>query len=79
MDAAIEAGSDLVSVDAGKMNLRDPETCPRGHAKPLVLDSRKRKGFRRKLLKCRICGAEWPAFFSLIDPRKVTIEPRTSI
>jgi len=61
------------------VKLRDPETCPNGHAKHRVIDSRKRKGFRRKVLRCRICGAEWKAFFSLIDPRKVRIEPRTSI
>lgn len=61
------------------MKLRDPETCPNGHAKPRVIDSRKRKGFRRKRLRCRICGAEWAAYFSLLDPRKVRIEVRASI
>lgn len=60
------------------MKLRDPETCPHGHAKARVIDSRKRKGFRRKMLRCQICGAKWPAFFSLIDPRKIVIEHRPS-
>lgn len=54
------------------MRLRDPEECPDCNAvrKFRVVSSRRRRGYRRKILRCRECGAKWPAFFTSIDPRR---------
>lgn len=58
------------------MHLRDPETCPRGHTRYRVIDSRKRRGFRRKMHRCLICKIRWPVYLSIIDPRTVPPEIR---
>jgi len=60
-----------VAEDCG-VKLRDPETCPRCQAtgRFRVIDSRRRAGYRRKILRCRECGQKWPAFFTLVDPRR---------
>lgn len=53
------------------MQLRDPEACPRCHVRrSRVIDSRRRRGYRRRLHRCRICGQVWPVFSSVIDPRR---------
>jgi uncharacterized Zn finger protein len=54
------------------MKLRDPETCP--HCKAVqryrIIESRRRVGYRRRVYCCRECGTRWPAFVTLIDPRR---------
>lgn len=52
--------------------LRDPEECPscRSVGRFRVISSRRRRGYRRKVLRCRECGQKWPAFFTSIDPRR---------
>lgn len=54
------------------MKLRDPEECPDCHAVRhfRVVSSRRRVGYRRKILRCKECGCRWQAFFTSIDPRR---------
>jgi hypothetical protein len=52
-------------------SLRDPETCPRCKIQGRVIDSKKRVGYRRRLYRCRTCKVTWPAFLSIINPRRV--------
>jgi predicted Zn finger-like uncharacterized protein len=53
------------------MRLKDPEQCPSCNARRFrVVSSRRRAGYRRKVLRCKECGAKWPAFFTVIDPRR---------
>jgi transcriptional regulator NrdR family protein len=52
--------------------LRDYELCPKCHGKGRVVDSRKRKGYRRRMHRCRTCKIAWPSFQSVINPRRVS-------
>jgi len=54
------------------VKLSDPEECPRCFAHRFrVIDSRRRKNYRRKIHRCKECGQKWEAFLSTIDPRRV--------
>lgn len=56
------------------MKLRDPEECPQCHAvgRFRVIDSRRRKkGYRRRVHRCRECGRKWEAFLTTIDPKTI--------
>lgn len=55
------------------MKLKDPEECP--HCRTVgrfrVVDSRRRRrGFRRKVHRCKECGQRWSVFLSVIDPER---------
>jgi uncharacterized Zn finger protein len=57
----------------GRMRLKDPDTCPSCGAvgRFRVIESRRRRaGYRRRVHRCRECGTRWPAFVTMIDPRR---------
>jgi len=55
---------------------RDPEECPKGHPDSSVINSRIHRGqfaYRCRRHRCKICGARWNSYQSLINPQKVKV------
>lgn len=53
------------------MKLRDPEKCPKCAGRGYVVESKRRVGYRRRVYTCRSCNIRWPAFLSLISPKRL--------
>ena len=53
--------------------LRDPELCPRCQWDGEVIDSRKRKGYRRRVHRClnRNCRHQWKSYQTTLNPRYI--------
>ena len=60
------------------MTLRDPEVCPKGHTDTYRLETRNRKaGILYRRHRCKVCGARWTSYQSLLNPARVRIHPAT--
>lgn len=53
------------------MTLPDPERCRRCGKKGRVIDSRPRRGYRKRRHECAACDVRWNSYQSAINPRKV--------
>lgn len=52
------------------VKLRDPQKCVKCGARGRIVDTRLRRGFRRRRRHC-VCGHRWNTFETLIDPRRL--------
>jgi transposase-like protein len=59
------------------VTLRDPEVCPacKADRQYRVIESKRRKGYRRRVHRCHRCGFKWPVFITTIDPRNLHSRP----
>lgn len=58
------------------MTLPDPERCRQCGGKGRVLNSRKRRGFRRRVRYCAPCDHRWNSYESIVDPRELKFVPK---
>ena len=54
------------------IRLPDPEDCRTCHCKGRVIDSRRRRGYRRRRHECPACGHRWSTYQTRLNPRRVS-------
>lgn len=59
------------------VKLADPQRCMKCGARGRIVDTRMRKGFRKRRRRCA-CGHKWNSYETLIDPRRLRASPPTS-
>lgn len=58
------------------IGLRDPDACPEhGSHSSYVMEPIKHKGYIERRHSCRMCGAIWVSYQSLIDPKRIKRRP----